>query len=158
MKLITIETTKVTEYKIHHPIHGILFLKDWYSNENDKIIDSRIYTEHGDEITEDDAYISNPCALLEEVQDFIGTLSQAEPQPLKQIKTIMPNKVKMNLVGLDGNAFNLMGCFQREARKQGWSREDTEAVISKCMSGSYDDLLCTLIDNTESIKEEDDEK
>lgn len=68
----------------------------------------------------------------------------------------MPNKIKMNLVGLNGNAFSLMGAFQREARKQGWSQEEIEVVLDKCMSSDYDNLLRVLMENTEPEDEEDD--
>ena len=34
-----------------------------------------------------------------------------------------PMRVTMNLVGLDGNAFALMGAFQKNARRQGWTQE-----------------------------------
>lgn len=58
-------------------------------------------------------------------------------------------KVKMKLVGLDGNAFSLMGAFQRNARKQGWSKEEIDVVIKECMSGDYNKLLVTLMEHTE---------
>lgn len=58
--------------------------------------------------------------------------------------------VKMQLVGLDGNAFSLMGNFSREARRQGWTKEEIDTVIKECTSGDYDHLLCTLINHTES--------
>ena len=60
-------------------------------------------------------------------------------------------KVKMNLVGLDGNAFMLMGAFSQNAKRQGWSKEEIDVVLQKCMSGDYNNLLCTLMDNTEEI-------
>lgn len=64
-------------------------------------------------------------------------------------------KVKLNLVGLDGNAFALMGAFQRAARQQGYSKEQINAVLDECMSSNYDHLLNTLVENT--VPEEDDE-
>ena len=64
-------------------------------------------------------------------------------------------KVKLNLVGLDGNAFSLMGAFQRAARRQGWSKEDIAAVIEECTSGNYNHLLVTLMNNTESEDDDD---
>lgn len=34
----------------------------------------------------------------------------------------MTNKtINLTLVGLDGNAFSLMGAFQRQARREGWT-------------------------------------
>ncbi len=65
------------------------------------------------------------------------------------------NKVKLNLVGLDGNAFSLMGAFSQAARRQGWNQEEIKVVLDECVSGDYDHLLQTLIANTEEF--EDDE-
>ena len=56
--------------------------------------------------------------------------------------------VKLKLVGLDGNAFSLMGAFQREARKQGRTPEEIKAVLDDCMSGNYDHLLGVLVAHT----------
>ena len=64
------------------------------------------------------------------------------------------NKVKMSLAGLDGNAFSLMGAFKREARKQGWKREEIDIVLKECMSSDYNNLLCVLMDNTEASEDE----
>ena len=63
-------------------------------------------------------------------------------------------KVKLNLEGLDGNAFALMGAFQRAARNQGWIKSEIEKVLNKCTNGNYDNLICTLIDNTEREEDE----
>ena len=53
-------------------------------------------------------------------------------------------KVKLNLVGLDGNAFSLMGAFQKAARRQGWKAEEIKPILDECMSGDYNHLLATL--------------
>lgn len=59
----------------------------------------------------------------------------------------MADKVKMQLDGLDGNAFALMGAFSRNARRQGWTSDEIDTVLTECRSGDYDHLLCTLMDN-----------
>ena len=59
-------------------------------------------------------------------------------------------KVKLELVGLDGNAFALMGAFQKAARRQGWTPEEITKVLDDARSGDYNHLLCVLMDNTES--------
>lgn len=61
----------------------------------------------------------------------------------------MKKKVKLELVGLDGNAFVLMGTFQREARRQGWNQEEIKTVIDDCMTSDYNHLLATLVANCE---------
>lgn len=58
-------------------------------------------------------------------------------------------KVKLDLVGLDGNAFNLLGQFQRAARKQGWSQQEIDGVIAQATSSNYDHLLQVLIEHTD---------
>jgi hypothetical protein len=58
-------------------------------------------------------------------------------------------KVKMKLVGLDSNAFSLMGAFKQNARRQGWNKEEIDVVMKKCMSGDYDNLLRVLMEHTE---------
>jgi hypothetical protein len=67
---------------------------------------------------------------------------------LQSIETTMGLKVKLNLEGLDGNAFALMGAFRGAAKRQGFSEEEISEVINECMSGNYENLLCTLMDNT----------
>ena len=55
------------------------------------------------------------------------------------------NKVKGSLVGVDGNAFALMGHFNKLARRQGFSKEWINSVLDEARSGDYDHLLQTLI-------------
>ena len=59
-------------------------------------------------------------------------------------------KVKLELVGLDGNAFNLMGKFSQAARRQGWSKAEIDEVLKDARSGDYDHLLQVLLVNTRS--------
>ena len=56
----------------------------------------------------------------------------------------MNKKVKINLSKIDGNAFSLMGAWQNQAEKEGWTKEEIEVVIDKCMSGDYNNLVATL--------------
>jgi hypothetical protein len=58
-------------------------------------------------------------------------------------------KVKLQLVGLDGNAFSLMGAFQKAARRQGWTKEEITEVLDDAMSGDYNHLLQVLVSHTE---------
>lgn len=61
----------------------------------------------------------------------------------------MENKVKLVLVGLDGNAFSILGAFKRAARQQGFPREWTDGIVREAMSGDYDHLLATIASNCE---------
>ena len=61
----------------------------------------------------------------------------------------LPNKkVKLKLVGLNGNAFSLMGAFRQQARKEKWTPDEIKVVLDECMSGDYDYLLATLMEVT----------
>ena len=62
-----------------------------------------------------------------------------EPKKLK--------KVKMKLVGMDGNAFSILGRFSEAARKQGWPEEEIVGVRKEAMGGDYDNLLGVISDN-----------
>jgi tripartite-type tricarboxylate transporter receptor subunit TctC len=62
-------------------------------------------------------------------------------------------KVKLDLEGLDGNAFVLMGAFSRQARKEGWTKDEIEFVMTQCRGGDYDNLLRVLMDHCESSDE-----
>lgn len=64
-------------------------------------------------------------------------------------------KVVMRLEGLDGNAFSLMGNFSRNARHQGWTKEEIDPVLKECMSGDYNHLLQTLMSHVTDPEEEE---
>lgn len=64
------------------------------------------------------------------------------------MKKLVEKSVKLDLVGLDGNAFFLMGKFQQAAKKQGWTNEEIELVLSECKSRDYSHLLATLANHT----------
>jgi len=61
----------------------------------------------------------------------------------------MSKRVTLDLVGLDGNAFVLLGTFSRQARREGWSPEEIAEVRSEATSGDYDHLLQTLVTHCE---------
>lgn len=65
-------------------------------------------------------------------------------------------KVKLNLVGLDGNAFSLLGAFQAQARKEGWTKEEIAEVREEAMSSNYDHLLQTLMAHCDMDVENED--
>ena len=45
----------------------------------------------------------------------------------------------------DGNAFSILGRFQNEANRAGWSKDQVKEVMEKATSGDYDHLLQTFI-------------
>lgn len=52
--------------------------------------------------------------------------------------------VKLQLWGLDGNAFSLLGAFRSKARKEKWSEEDISKVLTEARSSDYNHLVATL--------------
>lgn len=63
--------------------------------------------------------------------------------------TTTNKKVKMQLVGLDSNAYAIMAAFIRAARKQGWTHEESKAVIDEATSSDYNHLLATIANHVE---------
>lgn len=53
-------------------------------------------------------------------------------------------KVSLDLTKCDGNAFALMGAFNVEAIRAGWTREEINSILNECMSGDYDNLVRVL--------------
>lgn len=67
-------------------------------------------------------------------------------------------KVKVKLVGEDGNSFAIMGRVVRALRRAGHGREVIKAYQNEAMSGDYDHLLTTTLEYAEDScgDEEDD--
>jgi hypothetical protein len=59
----------------------------------------------------------------------------------------MAKKINLKLVGLNGNAFAILGAFNSAAKKQGWTREEIAEVTKEAMSKDYDHLLATIADH-----------
>jgi len=54
----------------------------------------------------------------------------------------MPDtRPRVKLVGIDGNAFNVIAACRTAARKAGWTKEEIDEVVKDMMSGDYDHLL-----------------
>ena len=66
-----------------------------------------------------------------------------------QIRTVIkiqqPKKVKLTLVGLDGNAYSLLGAFRCQARKEGWTEIEINKVMNEARTSDYNHLLRTLM-------------
>lgn len=57
------------------------------------------------------------------------------------------------LVGVDGNAYSVMGYVQRAMRAANMSKEDQDAYLEDAMSADYNHLLCVSIDMIEKVNE-----
>ena len=69
-----------------------------------------------------------------------------------EIKTILIMKA-FTLVGVDGNAYSVMGYVQRAMRTANMSKEDQDAYLEDAMSSDYNHLLCVSIDMIEKVNE-----
>ena len=63
-------------------------------------------------------------------------------------------KITLELAGLDGNAFVLMGAFSQQAKAEGWTREEINGVLADAKSGDYGNLLRVLMEHCESPDDE----
>lgn len=61
---------------------------------------------------------------------------------------VIDKKVAMHLSGLNGNAFVILGTFRRNAKRQGWTEQEVDAVTEEATSGDYDHLLQTIMAHT----------
>ena len=79
----------------------------------------------------DDYWVNNNDLVPEDARKYFDGYSQKK-------------KVKMTLIGLDGNAFCLMGAFSRNARRQGWKQPEIDKVLEEAKAGDYAHLVTTL--------------
>ena len=50
-------------------------------------------------------------------------------------------KPKVKLIGIDGNAFAILGRVKRALAEAGYSREDVAKYVAEATAGDYDHLL-----------------
>lgn len=61
---------------------------------------------------------------------------------------IVTKLVPLRLVGVDGNAFMVIGAFRAAAKKAGTPQSEIDAVVNEAKEGDYDHLLATFMANT----------
>lgn len=61
--------------------------------------------------------------------------------------------MKYTLVGIDGNAFAVMGYVRDAMRKEGCSLEEQKAYTEDAMSGDYSHLLYVSMNMIEKLNE-----
>lgn len=49
---------------------------------------------------------------------------------------VVDELVRLNLIGLDGNSFSLMGAFSKAARRQNTPKEEIDKVVDMCWSAT----------------------
>ncbi len=72
------------------------------------------------------------------------------------MKKVVNKTVNLDLVGVNGNAFMIMGVFQRQAKREGWTQEQIDAVLKEAKSGDYNHLLATIENHCEPKNEDHD--
>ena len=71
------------------------------------------------------------------------------------MKKVINKTVNLDLIGVNGNAFMIMGVFRKQAVREGWSKEEIDAVLKEAKSSDYDHLLATIVNHCEVINEDD---
>lgn len=54
------------------------------------------------------------------------------------------SKLSGGIVGVDGNAFSIMGKFRADAKKAGWENDRIKSVLDDAMDGDYNHLLSVI--------------
>lgn len=63
--------------------------------------------------------------------------------------------IKLELAGLNSNAFFLLGAFEKQARRERWTIEEIATVTTEAKKVDYGHLLATLLDHCDSPDEDD---
>ena len=71
---------------------------------------------------------------------------------------VVDKTVTLELVGLDSSAGSVLGAFQRQARKEGWTQDEIKKVLDEAKSGDYNNLLATIMEHCESPEEDEDDE
>ncbi len=66
--------------------------------------------------------------------------------------------VNLELIGVDGNAYAIMGLFSRQARREGWTQDEIDLVLEEAKSGDYNHLLSTIMIYCEPQDQQEDEE
>jgi hypothetical protein len=64
-------------------------------------------------------------------------------------------KPKVQLVGMDGNAYSIMGRVTKALREAGADKEYTDKYFAEATSGDYDHLLMTTLKYVDEGYEEE---
>ena len=65
----------------------------------------------------------------------------------------MKNKKEYSLIGVNGNAFSVMGYVRQAMKETGFTKNEIEAYTKDATSGDYDHLLVVSIDMIDKCNE-----
>ena len=68
------------------------------------------------------------------------------------MKKVINKSVNLDLVGVNGNAFAVMGVFKKQAKREGWTQEEIDTVLTEAKSGDYNHLLATISNHCEALE------
>jgi hypothetical protein len=54
-------------------------------------------------------------------------------------------KAEGTLIGVDGNAFAILGYTERQLKRASWPREDIKQVMDTAMGGDYNNVIATCM-------------
>ena len=60
---------------------------------------------------------------------------------------------KYTLVGVDGNAFAIIGYTQKAMRKAGYTKEEINQLYNEATSGDYSNLICVCDEYLDRVNE-----
>ena len=66
------------------------------------------------------------------------------------MRKVIDKTVNLDLVGTNGNAFAVMGVFQRQAKREGWTQDEINKVLKEAKSRDYNYLLAVIENHCES--------
>lgn len=67
------------------------------------------------------------------------------------------DKPKLQLLGLDGNAFSILGRARQAWSRSGNDMDEWKKIHDEATSGNYDHLLQTMMEHFDTDGDEDDE-
>lgn len=60
-----------------------------------------------------------------------------------------------SLIGIDGNAYAVMGYVDKSMRREGKTKEEREKYLEDAKSGDYDHLLAVSIEMVEELNKDE---
>ena len=57
---------------------------------------------------------------------------------------VVKKEVNLSLIGLDGNAYAVMGAWEQKAKDENWTEEEIKLVLDEAMSSDYNYLLAII--------------
>ncbi|QMU66746.1 MAG: hypothetical protein GKR88_15345 [Flavobacteriaceae bacterium] len=71
------------------------------------------------------------------------------------MKKNIEKTINLDLVRVDGNAFAIMGAFSKQAKREGWTKEEIECILDEARSSNYEHLIATIANHCEVNEGED---